>query len=357
MAKKGFKETLEDYRKLSSDIKSGSGYSPIYLLMGEETYFIDQLESMIRDSAISADERDFNENILYGGKELGGDDVAAAARQLPVMADRMLVIVREAQLMVRADELTSYAKNPSKSTLLVLCYKGKSMDGRSQLYKAITKTGIVFESVLPRLYEMGGMVKALASKHNLVLDDKGEAMMIQYVGPSLQNLNTELKKLADTMPEDRRIVTDEDIEQKVGVSREYNVFELTTALSECDFKKALQIVENFASNPKQTPTQIVFPVLYTHFQRIMMLGVLMWTASKKGLPIPTDMELVKKMGLANTFFLREYKQALGKYPTKKTFQILGLIRSYDMQTKGVGYNSADDHELLRELVIKIMSMK
>jgi len=357
MAKKGFKDTLEDFRKLSSDIRSRMDFSPIYLLMGEETYFIDQLEELIRQNSLSDEERDFNENILYGGKEIGGDDISAAARQLPVMAERMVVIVREAQLVVRQDELTAYAKNPSKSAVLVLCYKGKNMDGRSPLYKAIQKSGTIFESVSPRLYEIGGIVKALASKHKLVLDDKGEAMMIQYVGPNLQNLNTELKKLADTMPEDHREVTDKDIEQKVGVSREYNVFELTSALSECDFKKALEIVDNFASNPKQTPTQIVFPVLYTHFQRILLLGVMNWTASKRGLPAPTDMELVKKLGLANAYFLREYKQALAKYPTKKVFPILGLIRSYDMQTKGVGYNSANDHELLRELIIKIMSMR
>lgn len=357
MAKKGFKDTLEDYRKLSSDIRSRVEFSPIYLLMGEETYFIDKLEQLIRDSVLSPEERDFNENIMYGGKDLGGDDVAAAALQMPVMAERMLVVVREAQQLVRQDEMVAYANKPSKTTVLVLCYKGKKVDGKTKLYKAIEKNGVIFESIPPRLYEMGGIVKSIASDHNLILDDKSESMMIQFVGPNLQNLNTELKKLADTMPEGRREVTDADIEQKVGVSREYNVFELTSALSECDFKKALQIVANFASNPKQSPTQIIFPTLYSHFQRIMMLGVLMWTASKKGLPVPSDLELTKKLGLQSSFFLREYKQALTRYNTKRTFAILGLIRSYDMQTKGVGYNSAEDHELLRELVIKIMSTK
>lgn len=356
MAKLGFKDSLEEFRRISADIKSRKDFAPVYFLMGEETYFIDQLEKLIQANAIEDDARDFNENIIYASKDVKGGDIAAAGFQCPVMSPRMLVIVREAQNLSKIEELLNYMKEPPKTTVLVLSYKGKSLDKRSQLYKAIKDSGVVFESVSPRPYELGGIVKTIAAQHNLTLSEKAEAMLVQYVGGNLQTLNNELQKLSDTMPGDRRQVTDEDIEQKVGVSREYNVFELTAALSECDFRKALQIVDNFASNPKQTPTQIIFPVLHTHFQRILALGVIAWTAKKNGTQMPSDMDLTKKLGLATPFFLKEYKNALLKYPTKKSYTILEMIRSYDMQTKGVGYNSASDHELLRELIIKIMTV-
>jgi len=356
MAKK-FKDTLEDYRKLTSDIKSKCNFAPIYLLMGEEAYFIDQLEKLLRCCVLTEEDRDFNESIIYGSKEIAGGQIAATAHQCPVMSEKILVIVREAQNVQKIDQLLQYAQSPLQTTVLVLCYKGKNIDKRSQLYKAVEKSGVVFESVQPRTYELAGMAKAIAATHDLVLDDKSEAMMIQYVGANLQTLDNELQKLADTMPSDRRQVTDADIEQKVGISREYNVYELTQALSECDFNKALTIVDNFASNPKQTPTQIVFPVLYTHFQRMLTLGVIMWTTRKNGTQMPADADIAKKMGLPTAFFLKEFRQALTKYSNQKLYAILGLIRSYDMQTKGIGYSSASDHELLRELIIKIMSVK
>lgn len=355
-AKASFKQTVEDYHSICTALKGGQ-YAPVYLLMGEESYYIDAICDLIATTILTPEEREFNQVTIYG-KDSNGTAICEAARQYPMMAAYNIVIVKQAQQLAQIEELAHYfgkADMIPRSTILVLCYVGKSMDKRSVLYKRIKEYGTILESISPREYEITPWLYDLFRKKGLTIDDKGAAMLIENLGTNLPKINNEVDKLITSLPQGKRDITPTDIENNIGISKEFNTFELTKALSERNGKKALQIVDYF----KRTRNDNIFSsfiLLFNHYERIFTLGMMLWSARRKGQPAPSDSDIMRQLKLTSPIFVREYRAALSHYDTAKSFTALGLIREYDMKCKGVNTGSASTAELLQELILKLLSL-
>lgn len=352
MAKLNFKEVQSQCSTLLSTMKGGV-YSPIYLLMGEEPYYIDLIADYIQDHALEPSERDFNQTILYG-KDTNAAQVISQARRYPMMSSRQVVVVREAQAMGQIDELTHYLGAPMKSTVLVLCYKGKSIDKRSVLYKKMVASGaVIVESVAPRDYEISGWVSQMVASKGLTIEHKAVAMIADFIGADLAKIENEIDKLLTRLDSTTKNITPDMVEQNIGISKDYNNFELTKALSARDIKQALTIADHFAANPKDNPLMVTTSVLFNHFQRIVTLNIYKWEAKQKKVPLGSESDIAKLLGLSHSFFVQEYMMASQNYPNTKAFPILGLIRQWEMKSKGMGAGSADQGELLKELILRI----
>lgn len=351
---KGFRHSVAEYRRILQELKQGR-FSPLYLLMGEEPYFIDRLSGYLAEHVLEESQKSFNLTVLYGRDTTAGD-VIAACRRFPMMAERQVVVLKEAQQLRGIDQLAHYAQAPLGSTLFVLCHKGKALDRRSVLYKKIAGAGVVFESVPARDYEMPDWVLSLFKERGLTIDMKAVSMIVEKLGTDLSKLENETDKLLTGLPEGTRRVTERDVELHIGISKDFNNFELTKALSEKDAVKAMRIADHFAQNPKDNPLVVTIQALFTHFLRIFVMGYLRWTAQKARTPLPSDTELMKRLKLSSTYFVKEYFNAAALYPTRKSFTALGLIRQYDMKGKGMDAGSADNGELLKELILKLLSL-
>ncbi len=355
MAKSGkitFRESATQYEALAKEIRQGRT-APLYLLMGEEPYFIDRLGDLLAESLLNESERAFNQIVVYG-KDADGGTVVNLCRQMPMMGGRMVVIVREAQQLKKLELLAGYAKQPAASTVLVLCHKEKNVDKRTPFYKACAERGTVFESVPPRDYEIGGWLGDFVRSKGLTMDAKATAMLIDHLGADIGKIAGELDKLATSLPEETKNVTADHIEQYIGISKEFNIFELNKALSERNFYQAMQIADHFARNPKENPLVMTIGQLFTHFQRIFTLHSERWCAQKERRAVMPEVNLARLLKLPHPFFLKEYQMAVNHYPFGKVFAILGLLREYDLKSKGVESGSADEGDILKELLLKIM---
>ena len=355
MAKSGkttFKESVEQFNGLAAAIRKRE-FAPVYLLMGEEPYFIDRLSELLSDSILDESEKTFSQTVVYG-KDSEGGAVVNLCRQVSMMGGKMVVIVKEAQQLKKLEQLANYTQNPQDSTVLIICHKGKNVDKRTPLYKTSKDKGIAFESVPPRDYEISGWLNDFVRSKGLVADAKASAMLVDHLGADIAKIANELDKLVTSLPEGTKTVTADHIEQNIGISKDFNTFELTKAISEKNLAKAMQIADHFARNPKDNPFVVTISLLFTHFQRIFILNYQRWLAKKEGRGLPSEMELARMLKLPTAFFLREYVGAANLYPTPKTFVIFGLLREYDMKSKGVESGSADGGELLKELLLKIM---
>lgn len=353
MAKQNFKDLQQQSNLIMADLSAGR-YAPIYLLMGEESYYTDKIANHIAENALSDSERAFNRSIVYG-KDTDGNTIATMSHRYPMMSPRQVIIVREAQAMRGIEALGPYCAKPIATTLLVICYKGKSLDKRSVLYKNIAKSGgVVLESTTPRDYEMEAWIRELFASKGCTIEPKALAMISDHLGCELQKIENEATKLLTRLPEGTKTITAAMVEQNVGVSKDFNNFELTRALSERDARRAMMIVDHFAANPKDNPPMVTISTLFNHFQRIVTLGIYKWERKQKGQPQPSEAEISQLLKLPSPFFAREYATATANYPNAKVFTILGLLRDFDMRTKGLGGGSADGGEILRELVLKIL---
>ena len=263
-AKQTFKGSVADYAALSNDISRGQ-YSALYLLMGEEPFFIDRLSEMLLANVIPPEAQAFNQVVVYG-KDCDGAALCNMCRQMPMMGNRQLIVVKEAQGLKKLDQLASYTKHPAASTILVLCHKEKSLDKRSQLYKSILENGTIFESVKPRDYEVGSWLSSYISQCGLSIDQRTLQMMTEYLGTDLSKIAGEIDKLHTAMPVGQRQITPEVVEENIGISRDYNIFELTKALSERNTLRAMQIPDYFARNPKSTPLVVSISRIHAHFE-------------------------------------------------------------------------------------------
>ena len=351
-AKVSFKDSISDYSRIAGGVRKGD-FANIYLLMGEEAYFIDKLTEMLSDSILSEAEKSFNQITVYG-RDADAGNIVNFCRQMPMMGGRMVVIIKEAQQLKKIELLANYAQSPLPSTVLVISHKEKNLDKRSPLYKAIKDKGVVYESVSPRDYEIGGWLSEFTSSKGLRLDMKASAMVVDFLGSDLSKIANEIDKLVTSLPEGTSTVTAEHIEQNIGISKDFNNFELTKALSEKDLVKAMKIADYFARNPKDNPFVVTISAVFNHFQRIFLLNYQRWLARKTGAGMPQEMELARMLKLPSPFFLREYQSAANLYPNAKVFAIFGIIRDYDMKSKGMNTGSADDGELLKEMLLKIM---
>lgn len=356
MAKQSFKETQQSAARILADMKQDK-YAPIYLLTGEEGFYTDKISAYIAAHALTESEREFNQTIVYG-KETDGAAIVSLCRRYPMMSRRQVVIVREAQAMRGFDALGTYAQQPLASTVLVICYKGKSPDKRSAVYKQLTGCpgAVTLEASTPRDYEMEGWIRELFASRGRRIEPKAIQMLADHLGTELQKIDNEVEKLFTRLPTDTQEVTATHIEQNIGISKEFNNFELTRALSERDMARALTIADHLAANPKENPLPVTLATLFYHFQRIVTLGIAQWENKKQGRPAMTglsEFEVAKLLKLPAPFFAKEYIGAAANYPNSKVFTILGWLREFDMKSKGMNAGSAADGELLRELILRI----
>ncbi|MCX4358451.1 MAG: DNA polymerase III subunit delta [Rikenellaceae bacterium] len=350
-----FKNTLTDYSTVMKELRGGV-YRRVYLLMGAEAYFIDKVAGYIENEILSPEAKSFNLQIVYGEETTPGE-VIQRCRTYTMMPGHNIVILRNAAALKGLDELAGYFKAPMEGSILAIVHKGGSLDKRSALYKRCVEQGFVLESSQPRDYEIGPWLGELFASRGYTLESRAAAMMADHLGTSLQKIDSETGKLLTRISPDRKTITAEDIEENIGISKDFNNFELTRALSAGDTARALLICDHFARNPKDNPLVVTIQMLFTHFQRIFTLGIMVWNAKNKRLPMPDDTQLTAALKLPGAFFLKEYKNALCLYPTRRSFLAMGAIREYDLKSKGLGGSAMmSDGDLLKELILKITTL-
>ena len=332
---------MKDVTKIVSDIKSGNT-KPIYFLMGDEPYYIDKIAEYIEETVLSEADKGFNQMVLYA-RDVSIDDIVSNAKRFPMMAEKQVIIVKEAQDLSRTiEDLVSYIENPQESTILVFCYKYKKLDKRKKLYKAIDKKGVIFES--KRLYDNqvpDWIQKVLAGK-KYKIEPKASIMLTEFLGTDLAKINNELQKLLIILPEGSTI-TAKDVENNIGISKDFNNFELRKAIGERNVLKANQIITHFSSNPKNHPLQVTISLLNTFFTQLLIIH---------GLPDKSKQSISKTLGV-NIYFVPEYTTALKNYPMRKVSQVISYLRDTDVKSKGVEANISND-DLLKELIFKII---
>ena len=346
-----FKDSEAEFRRLCGEIDARR-FSPVYLLMGEEPYFIDVLCEKLAGGILNEAERAFNQITLYG-RDTDGGTVASYCRQIPMMGGYEVIIVKEAQHLPKPELLATYTANPLPTTILVICYKEKSADRRQQLYKSCAANGTVFESVRPRDYEIKDWLGGFVSQHGLQIDPNCIELMINHLGTDISRISNELNKLIVSMPEGNKRITAVEIENYIGISKEFNNFELCRAVATRDMKRAMTIAEHLSKNPKQYPPLLTIMALFGTFREIFIVNYLTWMQQRKGVPFPTDQELLGHLKSSNIYALRDIKQYARGWQNSKVFNILGLLREYDGKSKGIDTGGKSEAELLRELLLKI----
>lgn len=317
-------------------------YHPVYFLMGEESYFIDKIADYITDHVLTDAEKGFNQTILYG-KDTDVDTIVTCARRFPMMANQQVVVVREAQNIKKIEELEPYMKNPLKSTILVMCYKYGTLDKRKTFPKTIDKNGILFES--KRIYDnqLPAWINSYLGAHGYSISPQASAMMAEYLGVDLGKVANELDKLIITLPANTQITPDH-IERNIGISKEYNIFELQNALGEKNVLKANRIINYFGANPGSNPIPRVITSLYFYYEKLLMYHFL---EDKSKNAVASSLQV-------NPFFVQSYVNAAKNYSIKKLVEIIEILRDYDMRSKGLGNVSSSPADLQREMIYKIL---
>ncbi len=327
-------------------------FAPIYLLMGEESYFIDRVADRLAATILDEAARAFNQITVYG-KDSEAGQVINLCRQMPMMGSYQVVILREAQQLRGIDKLSLYTQKPSPTTILVVCHKEKNVDKRSAFYKGCAANGAVLESVRPRDYEIGPWLQQFVRSKGFAIDPKAAAMLTDHLGTDIARIAGELDKLSVSLPEGTQRITDADIETHIGISKEFNNFELCKAVVDRDVARALRIADHFARNPKENPLVVTVVALFNQFRQLFTMNYLRWQSRRKGVAIPSDGELMKLLRVNNPYAVAEIKQTAPAWDNRHVFRILGLLREYDARSKGLNAGGLSDGELLRELLLKI----
>jgi len=334
---------MDEVIQITKDIKAGN-IKPIYFFMGDEPYYIDKLTEFIEQNVLQEHERDFNQTILYG-RDVTMDDVVGNAKRYPMMADRQVVIVREAQELSRhIDKLESYAENPQPTTVLVFAYKYKLLDKRKKITKLLDKVGVVYES--KKLYEnqVGDWIKRVLSGQGYSIEPKAAAILVEFLGTDLSKINNELDKMKIILPKGHTF-TPKDIEANIGFSKDYNNFELRKAIGEKDQLKAYKIIDYFAQNTKDNPIVVTTGLVFGFFSQLLQYH---------GLKDKSQFNAAKVLRVS-PYFVKDYEVAFRNYPMKKVSAIVATLRDIDVKSKGVGASSMSQHDLLKELLIKIFN--
>lgn len=319
-------------------------YAPVYFLMGEEDYYIDRISDYIIDTVLTDTEKEFNLTVLYGSDT----DIATiinAAKRYPMMSKYQVVAVREVQALRNLDELVYYLQKPLESTILVMCYKHGALDRRKKLVAELEKAGVLFESKKLKDAQLPGFITSYLKRKQVEIEPKASEMMAEFVGTDLNRMAGELEKLVITLPAGQRRITPEQIERNIGISKDYNNFELRNALIEKDVLKANRIIKYFEENPKNNPLQVTLAVLFNFFANLMLVYYA---------PDKSDRGIAAHLGLRSPWQAKDYENAMKRYTGVKVMQIVGAIRQCDAKSKGVGNSSVSDGELLRELVYFIL---
>ena len=319
-------------------------YRPIYYLMGEESYYIDLIADYITDNVLSETEKEFNLTVVYGA-DVDIATVINAAKRYPMMSEYQVVIVKEAQAIRNMEELSFYLQKPLNSTILVICHKHGTLDKRKKLVAEVEKVGILFESKKIKDSQLPAFINSYMKRKDIDMEPKASAMLADFVGTDLSRLTGELEKLIITLPAGQKRVTPEQIEKNIGISKDYNNFELRSALVEKDILKANKIIKYFEENPKTNPIQMTLSLLFNFYSNLMLSYYS---------PEKTEQGIASWLGLKSPWAARDYLTAMRRYNGVKTMQIIGEIRYADAKSKGINNASMSDGDILRELVFKIL---
>lgn len=341
-----FTELESQCRQIINDVKNGN-FVPVYLLMGTEPYYPDLVCDEIVKFALTDSERDFNQTVFYG-LDTDAGTVASECRSYPMMAERRLVVVKEAQSMKTLEDLATYASDPMESTVLVILMHGASADKRRALYKNVQKKGVVLVSDALRDYEMPQWITSFYKSRGLDIEPAAAALLAEYAGTDMSRIMLETEKMQKNLPEGTVRVNAADIEKNVGISRQFSIFELTKALSYMKAEKALKIAAYIGNGPKFMLLLATAP-LYTHFYRILK-----YEAALLKNPAMSKSDRAKLLGV-NPYFMEEYDVAARNYPIRRCMKVISLLEEYDFKGKGGGSGEASQGDLLMELVSKILS--
>ena len=344
---KGFQDTDSLCRDIVKDARQGI-FKPVYLLMGDEPYYVDMVCDAILEHCLDESERDFNQTVCYGA-DVTADAVVTAARRYPMFAERQLVVVKEAQMMKSLEELAVYCQKPLESTVLVIAMHGASADKRKSLYKTVSKVGVVVESQALRDYEVPRWIPMFYQTKGLRIAPDAAALLAEYAGTDLNKIAIETEKMLKNLPEGTVEVSASDIEKNVGISRQFSIFELTKELSFRNSAKALRIASYIGSSAKFAMPMAV-SALYTHFYRILKYEALLMQNPRPG----NDLK-AKALGV-NPYFFSEYDTAVRNYPLKKCMAVIALLKEYDYKGKGGDVGEATPAELMVEMTARILNI-
>lgn len=344
---KGFQDTDSLCRELVKDARNGV-FKPVYLLMGDEPYYVDMVCDAIIEYCLDESERDFNQTVCYGA-DVDADAVITAARRYPMFADRQLVVIKEAQMMKTLENLAIYCQKPLESTVLVIAMHGASADKRKSLYKTVSKMGVIVESQTLRDYEVTRWIPMFYQSKGLKIAPDAAALLAEQAGTDLAKIAVETEKMLKNLPEGTVQINVSDIEKNVGISRQFSVFELTKELSLKNAAKALRIAAYIGSAARFAMPMAV-SALYTHFYRILKYEALLMRN-----PSPGNDQKAKVLGV-NPYFFGEYDTAVRNYPLKKCMAVIALLKEYDYKGKGGDVGEATASELMVELTAKILNI-
>ena len=331
------------YEEIARNLKN-KVYAPIYFLMGEEDYYIDRISEYILNHILTDTEKEFNQTVVYGADT----DIASVintARRYPMMSKYQIVVVKEAQNLKNLDELVYYLQKPMPSTILVFCYKHGSLDRRKKITIELDKAGVLFESKKLKDTQLPGFITSYLKRRQVEIEPKASEMMAEFVGTDLNRMASELEKLIITLSKGQRRITPEQIERNIGISKDFNNFELRNALIAKDILKANQIVKYFEENPKSNPLQVTLAVLFNFFSNLMLA----YYAPEKN-----EQGIAAQLGLRSAWQARDYQTAMRRYTGVKVMKIIEAIRRCDVRLKGISNASVSDGDLLRELVYVIL---
>ncbi|HFA47853.1 MAG TPA: DNA polymerase III subunit delta [Bacteroidetes bacterium] len=332
------------YQQILTDLKQKK-FQPVYFLCGKEAFFIDAISAYIENHALAESERAFNQVVLYG-RDVDHVAVIDHARRYPMMASHQVVIVKEAQDMKDLRELIKYVEKPTPTTILVLCHKHKAFNKNTKFAKLLKAKAVLFDS--KKLYDnqVPDWIMGQLRQAKLKVGPNTAALLAEYLGTDLSLISHELEKLALHLPPGTE-VTPQHVEEHIGISREYNIFELQNAIASHNLNKVARITKNFIANPKRNPFIMVTASLGGFFTKVYQLH---FVKNK------SDFEVQKALNLRSTYGLRNYRAALRHYPFSKTKEIIALLKEYDLKAKGVNFNTVgkEDGALLKELMWKIL---
>ncbi len=333
---------VQEFNKLIAEIKSGT-FRPIYLLHGEEPFYIDKLSSAIEHTALEEHERDFNQYIFYG-RDLDKDVMMETLRKFPMMAERQVIIVREAQDFQQWDAFEAYFKQPVATTICVLDFKYKRADQRKKWVKAIASSGLVYESSKHQDYELADVITGFARGMKYRINPRAAQLMSDYLGNDLEKIEMELKKLTITVPLSQEIGVD-TVQEHIGISKEYNIFEYINALADRDVERSFRISQFLGRNEKNNPFVLTIGLIFNQFSRLMMFHGLK----------QKDLNSVQQLpGMRSSYAAKQLVASARKYNARETAQIISLLRIYDARAKGVDSGSVEAKEMMKELTFNIL---
>lgn len=332
---------LLNYEQVIAKLKAKE-FAPIYLLAGEEPFFIEKIADYLEQSVLDESEKAFNQVTLYGW-DVDAKAVLDYVNQYPLMAERRVVILKEAQSMKQIDQLINYFKNPAPSTVLIMLYKNKKPDKRTAFYKAIEKSGVVMISSKIYDNQLPAFIKSQIKHRGAAIDEKAAQLLAEYIGTDLSKLNNEIEKLVINIGENG-VISSAEIEKYTGINKDFNVFELQRAFALRDSVRLARMAQYFRENTKENPAILLISVLYKYFSKVMVLSAN---------PKMNDREALSALQLGSPFFLKEYRAAAKNFPIAKIERVFTYLLEADKRSKGIDEPSMPEGEIIRELIFKI----